>query len=232
MTDHLAFFLLGLGNGAVYAALGLALVMTFKSSGVVNFATGAVALYAAYTYAFLRQGVLLNPIPGFDARIDLGGRLGVGPALAGAVVIASVLGILLYLIVFRPMRSAPVLAKAVASIGLMLVIQALLALRVGADAPTVGPIFAPQSFRVGDATVPTDRIWLAAVVVGLAVCAGLVLRYTRFGVATEAAAESEKGALLTGLSPDRIAISNWALSSGTAAIGGVVIAPHAGAVPR
>ncbi|ACY23036.1 ABC transporter related protein [Gordonia bronchialis DSM 43247] len=225
MTDHLAFFLLGLGNGAVYAALGLALVMTFKSSGVVNFATGAVALYAAYTYAFLRQGVLLHPIPGFDARIDLGGRLGVGPALAGAVVIASVLGILLYLIVFRPMRSAPVLAKAVASIGLMLVIQALLALRVGADAPTVGPIFAPQSFRVGDATVPTDRIWLAAVVVGLAVCAGLVLRYTRFGVATEAAAESEKGALLTGLSPDRIAISNWALSSGTAAIGGVVIAP-------
>lgn len=43
MTDHLAFLILGLGNGAVFAALGLALVMTFKSSGVVNFATGAVA---------------------------------------------------------------------------------------------------------------------------------------------------------------------------------------------
>ncbi|MET9199454.1 branched-chain amino acid ABC transporter permease/ATP-binding protein [Gordonia sp. NPDC003585] len=225
MTDHVAFLALGLGNGAVYAALGLALVMTFKSSGVVNFATGAVALYAAYTYAFARQGELLNPIPGLPARIDLGGKLGVGPALILSVVIASLLGVLLYLIVFRPMRSAPVLAKAVASIGLMLVIQALLALRVGVDTPTVGAIFKPDVIEIGDAAVPTDRIWLAAVIVGLAVCAGLVLRYTRFGMATEASAESEKGALLTGLSPDRIAVSNWALSSGTAAIGGVVIAP-------
>ena len=89
MTDHLAFLVLGLGNGAVFAALGLALVMTFKSSGVVNFATGAVALYAAYTYAFLRQGELLNPIPGFPATISLGSDLGVAAALLISVVIAA-----------------------------------------------------------------------------------------------------------------------------------------------
>ncbi|MEE3851183.1 branched-chain amino acid ABC transporter permease/ATP-binding protein [Gordonia sp. LSe1-13] len=225
MTQHLAFLALGLGNGAVYAALGLALVMTFKSSGVVNFATGAVALYAAYTFAFLRHGELLIPIPGFPSTIDLGGDLAVAPAMIISVVISAVLGVILYLAVFRQMRTAPVLAKAVASIGLMLVIQALIALRVGADTPTVGPIFAPKPVEIGSSAVPADRLWLAVVIVGIAVCAGLVLRYTRFGVATEAAAESEKGALVTGLSPDRIAISNWALSSATAGIGGIVIAP-------
>ncbi len=68
MTDHLAYLVLGLGNGAVYAAIGLALVMTFKSSGVVNFATGAVALYTAYTYALLRTGELMVPIPGLPER--------------------------------------------------------------------------------------------------------------------------------------------------------------------
>ncbi|GAA3951952.1 branched-chain amino acid ABC transporter permease/ATP-binding protein [Gordonia caeni] len=225
MTDHLAFLTLGLGNGAVFAALGLALVMTYKSSGVVNFATGAIALYAAYTYAYLRQGEFLNPVPGFPATIDLGGKWPVLPALIVAVLVAALLGVVLYLIVFRPLRAAPALAKAVAAIGVMLVLQALLALRIGADSPTVGRIFPSETIRIGDVSVPTAHFWLAAVIVGLAVLAALVLRYTRFGIATEAAAESEKGALVTGLSPDRIAVANWALSSATAGIGGVLIAP-------
>jgi ABC-type branched-subunit amino acid transport system ATPase component/branched-subunit amino acid ABC-type transport system permease component len=225
MTSHLANFVLGLGNGAVYAALGLALVMTFKSSGVVNFATGAVALYAAYTYAFLRKGELLVPIPGLEPTVDVGGKWGVAPAFIVAVLLAGVLGVLLYLAVFRPMRNAPVLAKAVASIGIMLILQALLAMQVGENAPSVKPIFPEGTFSIGDAVIPTDRLWLAVVIVGLAVVAGLVLKYTRFGIATEAAAESEKGALVTGLSPDRIAVTNWGLSSMTAAVGGVVISP-------
>ena len=225
MTDHLAFLTLGLGNGAVFAALGLALVMTYKSSGVVNFATGAIALYAAYTYAYLRQGELLNPVPGFPTTVDLGGKWDVLPALIVAVAISALLGVLLYLIVFRPLRSAPALAKAVAAIGVMLVIQALLALRIGPDSPTVGRIFPNETIKVGDVSVSTANFWLAGVIVGLAVLAALVLRYTRFGIATEASAESEKGALVTGLSPDRIAVANWALSSATAGIGGVLIAP-------
>ena len=107
----------------------------------------------------------------------------------------------------------------------MLILQALLGLRVGTNAPTVQAIFASGTFSIGDSVVPVDRLWLAAVVVALAIGAGLVLRFTRFGIATEAAAEIGEGALLTGLSPEKIAISNWALSSATAAIGGIVIAP-------
>lgn len=223
--DYVAYLAMGIGNGAVYAALGLALVMTYKSSGVVNFATGAIALYAAYNYAYLRQGKLLNPIPGFDAKIDLGTKLGIFPALVLAVLIATVLGILLYLIVFRPMRTAPALAKAVAAIGVMLVLQALIALRVKDDSPPVRYIFPQGGITIGSQRVTTDHFWLAAVVIGLAILAALVLRYTRFGIATEAAAESEKGALVTGLSPNRIAVANWALSSATAGLVGILIAP-------
>ncbi|MEV0354890.1 branched-chain amino acid ABC transporter permease/ATP-binding protein [Nocardia sp. NPDC050697] len=225
MTEHLSYLVLGLGNGAVYAALGLALVMTFKSSGVVNFATGAVALYAAYTYALLRKGDLLVPIPGLPERIDLGGPLGVGPAIAISLVAAALLGVLCYALVFRPMRTAPVVAKAVASIGLMIVIQAVIAQRVGTGLVAVQPIFALDTFALGDRKVPADRVWLALAIVALAVVVALVFRFTRFGVATEAAAESEKGAYLTGLSPDRIAFANWALSSVVAGLGGILIAP-------
>ncbi|GAA1458043.1 branched-chain amino acid ABC transporter permease/ATP-binding protein [Williamsia maris] len=225
MTQDFAFLVLGLGNGAVYAALGLALVMTFKSSGVINFSTGAVALYAAYNFAFLRQGDLLNPIPGLPGTIDLGGPMPIFPALLISVAISALLGVVLYLVVFGPLRAAPALAKAVAAIGVMLVLQALIALRVGSDAPTVGPMFKTDTISIGGNAVPTDRLLLAAVVIGLAVCAGIGLRYSRFGLATEAASESEKGAVVTGLSPNRIAIVNWALSSAVAGVGGVIIAP-------
>ena len=80
MDQHLIFLLLGLANGAVFAALALALVVTYRSSGVLNFATGAIALYGAYTYAFLRQGQLLVLIPGLPEKVDLGSELSFWPA--------------------------------------------------------------------------------------------------------------------------------------------------------
>ena len=225
MTDHLAYLVLGLGNGAVYAAIGLALVLTFKSSGVVNFATGAIALYAAYTYALLRTGELMVPIPGLPKTVDLGQPLGVFPAMAISLAISALLGVLFYALIFRPMRNASVVAKAVASIGLMIVLQALIAQRAGTSIVPVEPIFDLTTISIGSSTAPTDRIWLALSIVAIAITATLMFRFTRFGVATEAAAESEKGAYLTGLSPDKIAFSNWALSSVVAGLSGILIAP-------
>ena len=74
--QDLASSFLGLGNGGTYAALGLALVLTYRSSGVINFATGAQALYAGYTYAFLRQGKLFCIVPFLPTEIDLGHEFG------------------------------------------------------------------------------------------------------------------------------------------------------------
>lgn len=231
MTDHLVFLALGLGNGAVYAALGLALVMTFRSSGVVNFATGAIALYIAYTYAFLRKGELLNPIPGMPQSVDLGGELGLFPAMVISLVIAALLGVVIYLLVFRPLRSAPPVAKAVASIGVMLFLQALLALRVGTTPVSVKAILPSEILSFGDINVPGDRIWFAGVILVLAAGLTLAFKLTRFGLATRAAAESEKGALVTGLSPERIAIGNWSLSTAVAGLSGILIAPIVPLIP-
>lgn len=225
MTDHLAYLVLGLGNGAVYAAIGLALVLTFKSSGVVNFAAGAIALYSAYTYALLRTGELMIPIPGLPKTVDLGQPLGLFPAMAISLGISAVLGVVFYALIFRPMRNASVVAKAVASIGLMIVLQALIAQRAGTKIVPVEPIFDLDTISIGSSSAPTDRIWLALAIVVVAIALTLMFRYTRFGVATEAAAESEKGAYLTGLSPDKISFSNWALSSVVAGLSGILIAP-------
>ncbi|MDQ2648407.1 MAG: branched-chain amino acid ABC transporter permease/ATP-binding protein [Actinomycetota bacterium] len=223
--------LLGLGNGAVFAALALALVVTYRSSGVLNFATGALSLQAAYTYAFLRRGELLTPIPGLPRTIDIGGDPGFWPAMLITVALEAVVGVVLYLTVFRPLRTARPLAKAVGSLGVMVLLTAIVSERAGPDQVLVKRIFPAGNVTFGDIRIVSDRMWFAITIIGITVVLAAVSRFTRFGLATRAAAESEVGALVSGLAPERIAVANWAISAAVAAVAGVLIAPLVPLIP-
>ena len=231
MTDYVNFLLLGLGNGAVFAALAVALVVTYRSSGVLNFATGAMALHAAYTYAFLRDGELLTPVPFGPKTVDLGGPMSFWPALVLTLAIEALLGVLLYALVFRPLRNARPLAKAVGSIGVMLVLTAIVAERAGSDQILVEPIFPRDNLAFGDVRIVSDRLWFALTILAVTVVLAAVFRYTRFGIATRAASETEVGALVSGISPERIALLNWAISAVVAGLAGVLIAPLVPLIP-
>ncbi|MCK9930479.1 ATP-binding cassette domain-containing protein, partial [Frankia sp. Mgl5] len=223
--EHIGSLLLGLGNGGVFAALGLALVITYRSSGVINFATGAVALYVAYSYGSLRDGELLVLLPGLPATVDVGGEWGLAPAAALSLTFGALLGALLYLVVFRPLREAPPLARAVASLGVLVVIQSVMAIRLGTAPVSVKAIFPEERWEFGGAKVLSDRLYLVVAVVVLTLALTAVYRFTRFGLLTRAVAESQTGAYVSGVSPDRIALFNWMISGVTAGAAGILIAP-------
>jgi ABC-type branched-subunit amino acid transport system ATPase component/branched-subunit amino acid ABC-type transport system permease component len=225
MSIYGEFLLLGLGNGGVFAALAVALVVTYRSSGVLNFATGAQALYAAYTYSLLRNGQLLIPIPGLGPTVSVGSAWGFWPALLVTLLIQAVLGALAYLLIFRPLRNHRPVAKAVASIGLMGLLTAVVTYQVGTDVVLVNPIFPQNHVDFLGINISTDRLWLAATIIGLGIVLTVLFRFTRFGLATRASAETEVGALVSGLSPDRIALVNWVISFVVCGIAGVLIAP-------
>jgi len=231
MAAYGTFLFLGLGNGAVFAALAMALVVTYRSSGVLNFATGAQSLYAAYTYTLLRQGQLLQPIPGLKATISAGGPMGFVPALLITLAIQAVLGAVMYALVFRPLRNHRAVAKAVASLGLATLLTALVNAQVGTQQLLAGPIYPQHSYTLGRMVITGDRVWFALTIVALALALTALYRLTRFGLETRAAAESEVGALLSGLSPDRIALINWGISSVVAGLAGILIAPLVPLVP-
>ncbi len=231
MDQHLIFLLLGLANGAVYAALALTLVVTYRTSGVVNFATGTMALLGAYMYAFLRKGELLLPLPFVPNTIDLGSNLDFWPAAIISVAICAVVGLLLYLGVFRLLRSAPPVAKAVASIGLMVVFTGLFSERVGTTGVAVKPILPTDAWTVGGVHITQDRVWLALTIVAITFVLAAAYKFSRFGLVTRAVAETEKGAYVSGISPDRIAAVNWMISAAVAAISGILIAPIVPATP-
>ena len=231
MSTYAQFFLLGLGNGGVFAALAMALVVTYRSSGVLNFATGAQALYAAYTYSLLRTGQLLQPIPGLSPTINVGSGFGFWPALLITLAISAVMGALAYLLIFRPLRNHRPVAKAVASIGLMGLLTAIVTYQAGTAVLEVNPIFPQNHVSFLGVDISVDRLLLAATIIGIGIVLTLLFRFTRFGLATRASAETEMGALVSGLSPDRIALVNWIISFVVSGIAGVLIAPLVPLVP-
>lgn len=231
MLSHLGFMLLGLGAGAAYAALAMALVVTYRSSGVINFASGSIAVYAAYIYAFLRRGQFLPLIPGLPKTVDIHTKLGFVPALVAALVVSALFGLLLYLLVFRPLRTAPPLARVVASLGVQIALVLLIVKQMGTTQVPVKKIFPDRAFTLGTAVAHTGPIWTALTVAVVAVGLSMMFRYTRFGMITRAVAESEKGAVVSRISANRVAALNWMLSSAVAGLAGVLISPFVAVVP-
>jgi branched-chain amino acid transport system permease protein len=247
-VDQVVNLLLGLGSGAVIAAIAIGVVLTYRSSGVVNFGHAATGMFIGYVYLALRAtGDLVPPLPWESTRIPLftagveGRRAlvccGVPTApvaLAITVAYAAALGLLLYLCIFRPLRNAPSLAKVVASIGLFLYLFAVADLQFGGRGAAVrspGSLLPRDAVEVLGSVMPQDRFWLAALVVAATTALAAVYRFTRFGLATRAAAESEKGAVLLGLSPDRLGAINWMLAAVLAGLAVVLAEPIAGIDP-
>ncbi|MFZ0088069.1 MAG: ABC transporter permease [Solirubrobacteraceae bacterium] len=228
MSSYILFLVLGLGSGAVYAVLGLGLVLKYRSAGVVDFSHGAVAMFCAYVFIELRSnGELQFPwiiIP-HQVRIASSNGMAVLPSILITLVYSAILGLVFYMAVFRPLRNAPALARVGASIGVMLALQAIAVLNYSTFAVSSAPILPDSPVQIGGLSVPSDRLWLA----GLTVLVGLVLaaiyRYTRFGLVTRAAVENERGAALLGHSATRIAAYNWVLATVLAAAAGILILP-------
>ncbi len=215
--NHLTFLVLGLGSGAVIALLAIGVVIANRASQVVNFAHAALGMYVAFAYYELRaSGDLVLPILGLPERVALVARPTVFTALFISLALAAVIGAATYLLVFRFLRSAPPLARVVASLGLLLYFIAIVGLRFGSTGAAAMVIEGPlpnHLVTLGELRVPADRYLLAAIAVAITIVLMAVNRWTRFGLATSAVAENERGALLVGISPDLIGVANWMLAS-------------------
>ena len=239
---------LGLGTGAIIAAMAIGLVVAYRASGVINFGHGAIATYVTYVYISLFDDGMypvpplpnpLAPIEGlFDVEIfdiptmvDLGGPMGSGPAMLIALLTAALLGLIAHYAVFRPLRYAPVLAKVVASVGIMLFLQAAVVLRFGARAKQAEPIFPNDPVDIAGVRINEDRFWLLGTVVLITLLLWALFKFTKFGVATRAAAENEQFTTLLGFNADFQAGVSWVLASVLAGLFGILVAPITGVTP-
>ncbi len=232
MSTWILFLLLGVGTGALYAALAMGVIVVYRGSGVVNFAIGATAMFPAVVYAELRtSGDLLLPVVGIPNRYGLGDPLGFWPSLVLALAVGALIAALAHTLVFRPLRQAPALTLVIATVGLTIVLQGLAAKSFGTATVRTPEILPDDVVTVFGRPVPVDRFWLAGVVALVGVGLGGVYRFSRFGLATRAASTSEKGATLLGYDSGRIALVNWIIASMMISVIGILLTPLSGVNP-
>ena len=213
MNDLMPFIVIGVTSGSLYGLAGLGLVLTYRTSGIFNFAHGALAATSAYLFFTLHY------------------TWGLPWPLAALLIVAgfgSVAGVGLERLA-RGLASTRQATIVVGTVGLMLMLQGGLFRGYGVERRTF-PEFLPATtaFRISGVAVSWSQ--LIIVIVGVAGFAGLFLflRRTRLGVAMQAVVAAPDLLAQTGASPTRVRVISWVISSAFAAVTGILIAPGLG----
>ena len=233
MEKLLNLVISGAVSGAIYSVMASGLVLTYQSSGIFNFAHGAIAFATAYLYFQLHAAT---------ADGGLGWPI-VPSAIVAILVFAPLLGLLLDRILLRRLADAPVYARIVGTIGLLVAFPALvlwLVDTVGNSVLELGlPTNAPGFRPPGLGPVPSEVVWRPlsgvainsdqlAVFLAAAAAALLlwgVLRHTRVGLEMRAGVDRRELAGLRGVNAAKTSAVAWVLSMVLAGLGGVLIAP-------
>ena len=212
MSEILPFLVAGLVTGSLYGLAGLGLVLTYRTSGVLNLAHGAIAAAAAFLFYTLHteQGL---PWP-----------------LAAVMVLAAfgLIGGLFLERVTRSLGDVPVAVVIVATVGLLLGIIGLLSLIYG-HASRAFPDFLPTSgFSVSDVNITWSQVIAFLIASGSAVGLYLFLQRSRLGVAMRAVVDDRTLVSLTGQKPARVRAIAWIIGNTFAALSGILLAPGLG----
>ena len=206
------FALFGLGEGALIAALAISVVVFYRGSGTVNLSMGAIAMVASYVFYSFGAGSFGFTPPWWLAFIL-------------TLLFIAVLGTIIELALFRPLRPSSPLAKLAASLGLLLLAQSLIAIIYGNNTLSPTSILPSSTVHLLGKAVPVDRLILALIAIVLAASLWALYRFSQFGLSTRAAAESEPYAMYAGLSPRRLSLVNSLLASVIAGAFGILVAP-------
>ncbi|HZA76693.1 MAG TPA: ABC transporter permease [Acidimicrobiales bacterium] len=206
----------GLVFGGIYAVASLGLVLTYVSSRIFNFAQGALAFFIALLF------YELNTERGWSTW---------SAALVAIGVVAPLLGLALWAVLFRRLSSAPTTVQLVATIGLYVAIPPIAKTLFVADEPSLPPGFfsAPvPEVDVFGVTLNANQIavFVSAVVVGLALA--LTLRFTMFGLTMRGVVDHRPLASVMGINPGVVTAAAWMIGTMMAGLAGVLLTPVLG----
>ncbi|HEX7097374.1 MAG TPA: branched-chain amino acid ABC transporter permease [Acidimicrobiales bacterium] len=232
MEKFLALSVSGAVSGAIYSLLAVGLVLTYSTSGVFNFAHGAVAFATAFVFYELNTGL------GWPVWLA---------ALVSIVLFAPLLGLLLDKVIFRRLVQASQSARVVATVGMMIAVPSIalwvVDILIGtfdADIPNGDNIFSPPGlgpvpkkvWSLGD-QIRIDSNQLVALVAAAVSALGmwLLVNHSRIGLHMRAAVQRPGLAQARGIETAKVSGFSWALGFGLAGLAGVVGAPFFSLTP-
>jgi branched-chain amino acid transport system permease protein len=210
VTLFLSYVILGLVTGCVYALISAGLVVTYTTTGIFNFAHGAIAMVAAYTFWQLWQGWHVNVVLS---------------VILVLVVIAPLFGLVVERMLMRPLDGAPVDLTLVVTLGLLLLLVGLANL---VWSPSVGralpEFFHGNGFQVTGLLISYEQVVAAVSLVVVAIGLRLLLTRARAGIAMRAVVDNPDLLAMAGGRPIRVKQLSWAISCSLAAFAGILLA--------
>jgi branched-chain amino acid transport system permease protein len=196
----------GLAAGSIYASVALALVMIYRSTDLVNFAQGEMAMFSTYI-----AWTLVN------AGLSFWG------AFAITLIASFVGGMLIERVLIRPVENAPVLAAVVVTIGLLLIFNSVAG---WIYSYTVQDFPSPFPDRpLFHALITTRDLGVIAVTLIMLLLLFLFFRFTSTGLAMRAAAQNPASARLCGIRVGLMLAIGWGLAAAIGATAGIMVAP-------
>lgn len=217
MTRFIDLTLSGISDGAVYAAVALALVLIWRATRIVNFAQGAMLMITTYI-ALAVINSTGSYIFGFVVALASG-------FLIGAIVERTLI---------RRVEQGPPLNAVIVALGLYTFLVALAGMIWGDTPRAFPPAFSIRGYELGGTRylfAPNDT-FIVLVVVFVAVALAALFRYTRLGLKMRGAAFKPEIAQLLGVRVGRLFTFGWGLAAVTGAVAGVLVAPSVFVAPN
>jgi branched-chain amino acid transport system permease protein len=202
--------------GSIYAIAASGLVVTYTTSGVFNFAQGAIGMIMAFLY--------------WEVRINHGWPAWIAIVFV-VLIVAPLFGAFVDWSLMRRLVDTPLVVQLVVTIGLMFFLMGLAATIWDENslAPPLPEFLADRhGIDIGDVVLTWHRFITIVVAILVAVFIRFLLYRSRTGVAMRAVVDNRELAALHGVRPGRISSLAWALGSSMAAIAGILLAPNVG----
>jgi branched-chain amino acid transport system permease protein len=207
MADFVQQVVAGLGTGAIYAALALALVLIHRATGVINFAQGEMAMFTTFICWTLIENHGWSYWPAFVATLAIAFALGLG----------------IQRVVIAPVASASVLT--IMTIGLVLVFNGLAALIWSAEIRAFPSPFPNETWTLGSVSISQQDVGTFGVVVVLVLALWAFFQFTKVGLALRASALNPEASRLVGVRVGWMLAIGWGLAAVLGAVAGMLAAP-------
>ena len=204
----------GIANGVVYASIALALVLIYRSTGLLNFAQGEMALFSTYV-AWKFSTWEDMPVVG---------------AILLAMALSFIAGAVIERVLIRPVEAArSPLNVVIVTLGMFLAINSLTQLVFGTDPqqmPSPFPSGSIELFSSGGESIEISKSTIGLIVVLLVECAALwfLLQRTRLGLRLRAVASNPDSARLVGINSGAMLMLGWGLAAAIGALAGSLVA--------
>jgi len=208
----------GVALGCIYALIALGFTLIYKATEVVNFAQGELMMVGAYVNFFLVTHVMNSH--------GISGALAFLLAFLGALAFSIAFGWVLDFVINRPLKDEPVFSVIMATIGLSIILRALVSMIAGPLSLVVQSPFGDQVIGMGPLTISVLDVFIIAGASILVVCFYIFFKKTRWGVAVQAVSEDPTAAELMGIPVKKVYRMVWVFSALVATVAGALLAPR------